>query len=230
MKLQITTGNTAQYFDTASCPKPESGYMLDGHRPLYFPDENALCNFFADICCEDTTAHVSDWMRDDKDTAILICLNAVVSQLWVQQQPMHAVLAQTIPIFGHVSLQPFVMTYMRQCLESGMVSIQPLALSNSIPTVSASGLARLIESNQRTMRKNNNIRIIQTAVDEDFFNMQRQFSMVRFGIPISTDEEYIQRLIYRLPGFFMNTYVLRRYRSLRTICVISTTHEKPSTI
>ena len=219
MKLKLTTGNTALYFDTASRPKPESGYMLDGHRPLYFPDEKTLCSFFADICGQDTAVYVSGWMRSDIDTAILICLNSIVPQLLIQQQLMHAVLAQALPIFGHASLQSFVMTHMRQCLESGIVNIQPLALSNTIPTVSASGLARLIENNQRTIRKNNDIRIIRSAVDKNFFNMQQRFSK-RFGLPIGANEERVQHALYQQHGFFVNTYFCGDTAIAHNLCYV----------
>ena len=100
-----------------------------------------------------------------------------------------------------------------------------MALLNSIPVVSTSGLEHLIESNQRTMRKNDDIRIIRTAVNEDFFNMQRRFSMVRFGIPITADEEYIQRLIYGQHGFFV-TPTFAAIPSLRGNCAILPIPEK----
>jgi len=226
MKLKLTTGDTAFYYDTGSCPRPQSGYILNGPRPLNFPNEIALCDFFANTCRKDTIVQVSGWMHDDTDSAILVCLNSVVARLLIQQQPMRAVLAQTLPLFEQGALQSFVMAHLSQCIKSGMVSIQPLALLNSISFVSTSGLERLVKNNQRTMRKNSDIRIIRSSVDEDFFNMQEQFSMARFGIPISADEACIQRLIYGMDRFFVNNYVCDNTVIARNLCYFDDTQKE----
>ncbi len=225
MKLKLTTGDTAVYYDTGSCPRPQSGYILNGPRPLYFPNEIALRDFFANTCRKDTIVQVFGWMQDDTDSAILVCLNSVVAQLYIRQQPMRAVLAQALPLFEQGTLQLFVMAHLSQCIKLGMVSIQPLALLNSISVVSTSGLERLVKNNQRTMRKNSDIRIIRSSVDEDFFNMQEQFSMARFGISISADEEQIQHLIYGQHGFFVNTYVSDNTVIARNLCYLDDTRK-----